>query len=58
MKKAYSKDDSYNPSIEEIYAFADFLKEMEDKNGAEKFKEYAKKLEKEATEKGNETDRE
>lgn len=46
IKKVYSKDNSYNPSLKEIYAFAEYLKEMEDIKGAQTFENYAKNIEK------------
>ncbi|MBR5305233.1 MAG: tetratricopeptide repeat protein [Candidatus Gastranaerophilales bacterium] len=45
LKKVYSFDASYSPSIKEIYAFSELLYEMNDVNGAQNFEKYAKHLE-------------
>lgn len=46
IKKVYLKDDSYSPTLRDVYAFSAFLREMEDIAAAEIFEKYAKNLEK------------
>ncbi|MBQ4646585.1 MAG: tetratricopeptide repeat protein [Candidatus Gastranaerophilales bacterium] len=45
LKKVYQQNKNYSPSTKDIYKFADFLKEMEDINGAQIFITYAQDIE-------------
>lgn len=51
IRKVYLKDESFNPTLSDIYTFSNFLREMEDYKGAEIFDKFAKNIEKTEQEK-------